>query len=61
MEEHGQPLDVCIDTAGSIVGAGLYTTYYLVYKSGYKKAVLEEKNEIIKNKGLHCKKNNIKC
>ena len=37
MEEHGQPLDVCIDSAGAVVGAGLYTTYYIVYKSGYNK------------------------
>ena len=31
----GQALDVCIDTAGSIVGAGLYTSYYIVYKNGF--------------------------
>ena len=43
----GQPLDVCIDSAGSLVGTGIYTTYYIVYKNGYKKAIRE--NEMYNN------------
>lgn len=34
----GQALDVFIDTLGAIVGIIFYTTYHIVYKSGYKKA-----------------------
>lgn len=34
----GQVLDVLIDTLGAIVGIIFYTTYHIVYKSGYKKA-----------------------
>ena len=40
----GQPLDVIIDSLGAIVGLLFYSTYHLVYRSGYKKAI-EEKDE----------------
>lgn len=45
----GQPLDVCIDSAGALVGTGLYTTYYIVYKSGYNTAKedFEEKKKLL--------------
>ena len=41
----GQLLDVIIDTAGGIIGILFYSTYQIVYKLGYKKA-LKEKAEI---------------
>lgn len=41
----GQLLDVIIDTAGGVVGILFYSTYQIVYKLGYKKA-LNEKVEI---------------
>lgn len=34
----GRLLDVGIDSLGAIIGILFYTTYYLMYKSGYKKA-----------------------
>ncbi len=37
----GQPLDVCIDSAGAVVGALVYTSYYIVYKNGYRKGINE--------------------
>lgn len=37
----GQPLDVIIDSLGASVGIFIYTTYYIVYKRGYKKALKE--------------------
>ena len=37
----GRPLDVLIDSAGAIVGLLFYSTYYIVYKSGYKRALQE--------------------
>lgn len=37
----GQPLDVLIDIVGSLVGIFLYSTYYIVYKNGYKRALKE--------------------
>lgn len=46
----GQPLDVCIDSAGSLIGAGIYTTYYIVYKNGYKKAEKEFEAEEVKRR-----------
>lgn len=45
----GQPLDVCIDSAGAFTGTMLYTSYYIIYKSGYKKAK-EESLHIMKNR-----------
>ena len=44
----GQLLDVIIDTAGGIIGILFYSTYQIVYKLGYKKA-LKEINKINKN------------
>lgn len=41
----GQPLDVIIDSVGAVVGLLFYTTYHLVYKSGYKKAREELEEE----------------
>lgn len=41
----GQLLDVIIDTTGGIVGILFYSTYQIVYKLGYKKA-LKEQTEI---------------
>lgn len=38
----GQLLDVCIDSAGAIVGLLFYTTYHIVFKNGYKKAIKDE-------------------
>lgn len=44
----GQPLDVLIDSAGAVVGLLFYSTYYIAYKNGYRKAVKEqETNEAI--------------
>lgn len=37
----GQPLDVCIDSAGAIVGTLIYSSYYIIYKNGYKRGVKE--------------------
>ena len=36
MAEHGQVMDVLIDSAGAVVGMSFYSTYHIVYKSGYK-------------------------
>ena len=41
----GQPLDVCIDSAGAIVGTLIYSSYYIVYKNGYKKGINELETE----------------
>ena len=38
----GQLLDVIIDTTGGIVGILFYSTYQIVYKLGYKKALKEK-------------------
>lgn len=40
----GQILDVFIDSAGAVMGVLFYTTYHIVYKNGYKKALQD--NEI---------------
>lgn len=40
----GRPLDVLIDSAGAIVGLLFYSTYYIVYKSGYKRALQENED-----------------
>ena len=37
----GQVMDVVIDTAGAVAGTMLYTSYYIVYKMGYRKAEIE--------------------
>lgn len=37
----GQPLDVCIDSAGAAVGTLIYSSYYIVYKNGYKRGINE--------------------
>ena len=37
----GQAIDVIIDSAGTIVGLLFYTTYHIVYKQGYRKALKE--------------------
>ena len=37
----GQVLDVCIDSAGAICGALIYSSYYVMYKAGYKKGINE--------------------
>ena len=39
----GQFSDVIIDTIGAGVGALVYTTYYIAYKCGYKKGLIESK------------------
>lgn len=43
----GQPLDVIIDSAGAVVGLMFYSTYHIVYKNGYRKAIndMEEDEE----------------
>ena len=41
----GQMMDVIIDSLGALVGMFFYTTYHIVYKNGYNKA-LEELDEI---------------
>lgn len=43
----GQPLDVIIDSAGAVVGLIFYSTYHIVYKNGYRKAIndIEEDEE----------------
>lgn len=38
----GQLLDVIIDTAGGVVGILFYSTYQIVYRLGYKKALKEQ-------------------
>lgn len=38
----GQLIDVIIDSVGAIVGILFYSTYYLVYKNGYKRALKEQ-------------------
>ena len=37
----GQLMDVIIDSCGAISGLAFYTTYYIVYKNGYNKAIRE--------------------
>ena len=37
----GQLLDVFIDSAGAFIGTCIYTTYYIVYKNGYRRAMKE--------------------
>ena len=45
----GQPLDVCIDSAGAIVGTLIYSSYYIIYKNGYKRGIEDVKdNKIIR-------------
>ncbi|MBO5478808.1 MAG: VanZ family protein [Clostridia bacterium] len=41
----GQPLDVLIDSAGAMIGILIYTTYYIVYKNGYKKGIEESESQ----------------
>jgi len=43
----GQMMDVIIDSLGAIVGMFFYSTYHIVYKKGYNKAIdeLEETEE----------------
>ncbi len=41
----GQFLDVVIDSIGTLVGIFIYTTYYIVYKNGYKKGITERNEE----------------
>lgn len=41
----GQFLDVVIDSIGALVGIFIYTTYYIVYKNGYKKGITERNEE----------------
>lgn len=41
----GQFLDVVIDSIGALVGIFIYTTYYIVYKNGYKKGITEKNEE----------------
>lgn len=38
----GQLLDVIIDTTGGIIGILFYSTYQIVYKLGYKRALKEQ-------------------
>ena len=45
----GQPLDVCIDSAGAVVGALVYSSYYIIYKNGYRRGIQEFTNK--ENKG----------
>lgn len=46
----GQALDVIIDTAGALIGIAIYTTYYIVYKIGYKRGRKEiEMNESVES------------
>ncbi len=46
----GQLLDVIIDSAGALIGIAIYTTYYIVYKNGYRKGMKEvEENISIEN------------
>lgn len=61
MAERGQPLDVCIDSAGALVGTGIYTTYYIVYKSGYNRAMQDEKEHrrLLKEQKSVAKKQNM--
>lgn len=35
----GRPLDVVIDSAGACVGMAFYSTYYIVYRNGYKQGL----------------------
>ena len=37
----GQALDVCIDSAGAVCGTAIYTSYYIMYKLGYRKGINE--------------------
>ena len=41
----GQALDVVIDSIGACVGILIYTTYYIVYKNGYRRGI-KESNEM---------------
>lgn len=41
----GQVMDVCIDSAGAVVGLLFYTTYHIVYKNGYRKALKDMEAE----------------
>ena len=46
----GQPMDVCIDSAGAAAGTALYTAFYIVYKMGYKTGYTESDSKKISNK-----------
>ena len=41
----GQLLDVIIDSAGACIGVLFYTTYHVVYKMGYRRAIREQEEE----------------
>ena len=42
-ERTGRPLDVAIDSAGSIAGVAFCSTYYLIYRYGYKNGLEQSK------------------
>ena len=46
-----QALDVVIDSIGAAIGIIFYTTYHLVYKRGYRRAIkeIEEENGTVDN------------
>lgn len=41
----GQLMDVLIDSAGAVAGLVFYSTYHIVYKNGYKKAINDTTEE----------------
>ena len=41
----GQLLDVIIDSLGAVVGIIFYSTYHIVYKRGYKRALIDNNIE----------------
>lgn len=47
----GQIMDVIIDSIGAVVGLIFYTTYHIVYKNGYRKALKEIEENKIEMKG----------
>lgn len=40
----GQTMDVVIDSIGAVVGLIFYTTYHIVYRNGYRKAINDVKD-----------------
>ena len=46
----GQPLDVIIDSAGSMVGMAFCSSYHIVYKNGYRTGIKEAEEDYRKRR-----------
>ena len=42
----GQILDIVIDSIGAMIGLVFYTTYHIVYKQGYRRAIKESEENL---------------